>query len=315
MSSTIKTVGLIGAGAVGAYVIWGFREAPGTDFYLIAEGDRAARLRSQGLTINGEKYTPQICSPEEVHSAAEASGAPSLLFITVKGTAFPDVLDPIRRSAAPETIIMSLMNGIDREEKIGTVTDPAQIVHALIRIASRRAGSSVDFDPVTTPGIFFGEPGHTEKSERILMIEELFSRTALQGHFMEDILTDMWVKYCSNVAVNLPQAALGVGNGAYVDSAHVNWMRTALETEVIRVAAAYGIRLQPQGPDNGYKKSARFSTLQDLDAGRRTETDRFLCTLREKAKAAGIEVPAAEYTWHLLKALEEKNEGLFDYKD
>ena len=313
MNQTFRTVGLIGAGAVGAYVIWGFRDAAETDFYLIAEGERADRLRGQGLFINKEHFTPPVCSPEEFRAAADASGGADLILVAVKGTALPGTLDLIRRSTGPQTVVMSLMNGIDSEEQIGTVIDPAQILYALIRIASHRNGSSVAFDPETTPGIFYGEPGHTEKTERVRMVEELFSRTALHYHFKEDILTDMWIKYCSNISVNLPQAVLGVGNGAYEDSRHVDWMRTALEAEVIRVAAAYGIRLEPLGILAGYKKSARFSTLQDLDAGRRTEADMFLGVLMAKAKAAGIEVPAAEYTWHLIKALEEKNEGLFDY--
>lgn len=313
MKQTIRTVGLIGAGAVGAYIIWGFRSVPATDFYLVADGERAARLRSQGLCINNETFTPPVCSPEEFRAFAGASGRPDLLLVAVKGTALPDVLDLIRRSTGPDTIVMSLMNGIDSEEQIGTVINPSQIVWSLIRIASHRIGSSVTFDPETTPGIFYGEPGHREKTERVQMIEELFSRTHLHHHFKEDILTDMWVKYCSNVSVNLPQAILGVGNGAYEDSRHADWMRITLEREVIRVAAAYGIHLEPQGTLAGYKKSARFSTLQDLDAGRRTEADMFLGVLMQKAKAAGIDVPAAEYTWHLIKALEEKNEGLFDY--
>ena len=55
---------------------------------------------------------------------------------------------------------------------------------------------------------------------------------------------------------------------------------------------------------------ARFSTLQDLDAGRRTEIEMFAGILMKKAAEAGIEVPYVTYTYHAIRALEEKNEGL-----
>lgn len=313
MGKTIQTIGLIGAGAVGSYVIWGTEGASGIDFRLIAEGRRAERLRNPGLVINGKTYTPPVCTPEEYRAAA--GSGPDLLLIAVKGSALPDALDLIRRAAGSSTIVMSLLNGIDSEEIIGSVIDPSLLVYSLIRIASRRIGASVVFDPDATLGIYYGEPGHREKTERVRMIEECFSRTRLRGHFMEDIVTDMWVKFCSNIENNLPQAILGVGYGACMDSVHVDWLRRTLEQEVIRVAASCGIHLEPQGILQGYRKSARFSTLQDLDAGRTTEVDMFLGTLMDKAKAAGIEVPAAACTWHLIKALEEKNSGLFAYSE
>lgn len=60
--------------------------------------------------------------------------------------------------------------------------------------------------------------------------------------------------------------------------------------------------------------SARYSTLQDLDAKRHTEIDMFSGVLMRMGKELGIPTPYNEYTYHMIKALEEKNDGLFDYK-
>ena len=54
---------------------------------------------------------------------------------------------------------------------------------------------------------------------------------------------------------------------------------------------------------------ARYSTLQDIDAGRHTEIDMFSGALMRMARA-GIPTPYNEYTYHMIKALEEKNDGL-----
>ena len=80
------------------------------------------------------------------------------------------------------------------------------------------------------------------------------------------------------------------------------------------MAAKKGVRL----PErlllfHGTVKEARFSTLQDLDAGRHTEIDMFSGALIRMGKELGIPTPYNEYTYHMIKALEEKNDGRFNY--
>lgn len=91
---------------------------------------------------------------------------------------------------------------------------------------------------------------------------------------------------------NLPQAILNVGYEAYVDSEHVRFIHDRLFDETICVAAAYGIKVVYDENRHGrVRPEARFSTLQDIDAGRRTEIDMFAGVLMKKAAEAGIEVP------------------------
>ena len=59
--------------------------------------------------------------------------------------------------------------------------------------------------------------------------------------------------------------------------------------------------------------TARYSTLQDIDAGRHTEKDMFSGAMMRMGKELGIDTPYNEYTYHIIKALEEKNDGMFDY--
>lgn len=61
----IKSVALLGAGAVGSYIIWGLSKLPDIRFGIIAEGSRAARLRDEGCSINNVTYHPQVLSPQE----------------------------------------------------------------------------------------------------------------------------------------------------------------------------------------------------------------------------------------------------------
>jgi 2-dehydropantoate 2-reductase len=312
----IRSVAVLGAGAVGAYILYGLSQTKDVDFCVVADGARKERLERDGILID-DKKSVQTLRPA-IRTPQEARGV-DLLLVAVKYTALDGALEDIRTIAAPGTIVLSLLNGIDSEEKIGTVIDPSQIVYSLMRVSSERrtredGRSVVTFDPAIKWGIYLGEKGTPVKTERIRAIEELFEGTDCSVYFVEDIVQDQWAKYASNVCYNLPQAVLNLPFGAYLDSDHVDFLKQKLFDEVYQVGAALGIEvLAPASAWNSCAKTARFSTLQDLDAGRHTEIDMFAGVLMEKARQVGVSVPYTEYTYHAIKALEEKNDGKFEY--
>ena len=310
----IQSVAVLGAGAVGSYFVYGLTDKKGIDFCVVAGGARKERLIRDGIAIDDKKQTrvfrPAIKTPEEARGV-------DLLLVAVKYTALDAALEDIRTIVTPNTVVLSLLNGIDSEEKIAQVIDPSQIVYSLMRVSSerRKRGDGrdvVSFDPTINWGVYLGEKGTPVKSERIAAIEELLSDTPCGAFFVEDIIQDQWAKYASNICYNLPQAVLNLPFGAYFDSEHVAFLRDRLFDEVYRVGAALGIEvLEPILGWNSCSRDARFSTLQDLDAGRHTEIDMFTGVLMKKAAEVGIDVPYAEYTHHAIKAIEEKNDGKF----
>ena len=94
-------------------------------------------------------------------------------------------------------------------------------------------------------------------------------------------------------------------------------IKEGLRRELEAIAAAKGIDMSKcparSGRGSAVPPSVRYSTLQDLDAGRHTEIDMFSGALMAMGKELGIPTPYNEYTYHIIKALEEKNDGLFDY--
>ena len=66
------------------------------------------------------------------------------------------------------------------------------------------------------------------------------------------------------------------------------------------------------GRGSAVKASARYSTLQDIDSGH-TEIDMFSGAMMRMGKNQ-IPTPYNEYTYHMIKALEEKNDGVFEYQ-
>lgn len=62
----IQSVAVLGAGAVGSYVIWGLSERKDIKLGVIAEGERAERLK-KGCKINDVTYHPEVWTPQEAH--------------------------------------------------------------------------------------------------------------------------------------------------------------------------------------------------------------------------------------------------------
>ena len=302
----IQNVALVGAGAVGGYFIWGLDGKKDINFSVIAKGERKKRLE-EGLVINGEKYNPQVLTPEE-------AGVVDLIMIACKQDALAEIAEDIKPMVGADTMVMSLLNGVSSEEIIGKAIGMEHMLYSIMRIASMRDGNSINFYPEITKGLFVGEKGCSERTERILAIEELFKGSGVRCNFVCDIINEMWVKYAGNVSQNLPQAILGVGYGAYSDSKHVEFIANSLWKEVAKVAAVKGVNIPSELVlFGGSMPHARFSTLQDLDAGRRTEIEIFAGDMIRMGEEYGIEVPYCECVYHMIRALEEKNEGMFKY--
>lgn len=305
----IKTVAVLGAGAVGSYIIWGLADRKDVTTGVIAEGERAERLK-KGCTINHVTYHPQVWTPKEAHGA-------DLLIVSLKYGALPSAMESIREVVGENTIVMSLMNGVDSEELIEKETGSKNVLYSLIKVASHHEADGCCFDPETTIGIVFGEKKALFDSENVLAVEELFSGTDIHFRRTEYIREEIWSKFRLNVCNNLPQAILGAGVGCYRDSVHMQAISDGLRQELEAIAEAKGIDInkadKSSSRGSAVPPSARYSTLQDLDAKRHTEIDMFSGTLMKMGRELGIPTPYNEYTYHMIKALEEKNDGLFDY--
>ena len=240
----IKTVAVLGAGAVGSYVIWGLSRRKDIRLGVLAEGKRAEKLIS---------------------------------------------------------------------DEIGA----SHVIYSVIKVASHKEENGYCFNPETTIGIIFGEPCAPYDSERVQAIEALFADTGLHYRSTEYIREEMWSKFRLNVCNNLPQAILGAGVGCYQDSVHMKAISDGLRRELEAIASAKGIDISKAAASSGHGSavppSARYSTLQDLDAGRHTEIDMFSGALMRMGKELGIPTPYNEFAYHIIKAMEEKNDGKFDY--
>lgn len=302
----IKRVALIGAGAVGAYFIYGFCDLEGLDFCVVAEGKRAERLKNDGININDKVYFPTVKSPDEANGV-------DVLLVCTKYDGLHSALDMIEKVVGENTNVISLLNGIDSEEIIGERIGMEHMMYSVMRISSERRDGKITFPVEKTFGVTIGEKSAPSNSDRVVSFTALMEKAGLRCKILEDIVGDMWAKYSMNMIYNIPQAILNVGFGAYFESEYVGKIRDKMFEEVSLIAKEEGVELGEQGDWRALcMPNARFSTLQDIDAHRHTEIEMLAGVLIKLAKKHGKEVPFAEFAYLAIKSLEEKNDGRFD---
>ena len=96
----IKKVALIGAGAIGSYLIWGLSRLADLSFTVIADGQRGERLRrKKDLSSNGEPFR---------HGTRSGRNGPCrLIFVTVKYGALSAILPAVTALTDSRTMIIS----------------------------------------------------------------------------------------------------------------------------------------------------------------------------------------------------------------
>ena len=295
----IQKIALIGAGAIGAYFIDCLDEKKDIELNVIAEGKRKERLIQEGIYVNDHHYDLNV-------KEAKECGCVDLILVATKYSGIQEARDLLPLLIKEDTLVLSLLNGVDSEEILAKKIGREHIVDSLMRISSQRVGQSIHYTLGPSYGLFYG----SEDQNKIDRLNEFFSTTKIQYHPIENIRVDMWTKYASNIANNLPQAILQIPGVLYTNE-HGLFMVSHLWEEVRQVALAKGIEIAKEPIIfNGLK--AKYSTLQDIEAKRHTEVDMFLGVLILMAKEYSIPVPYSEYTYHLIKALELKNDGYFD---
>ena len=305
-----KKIAILGAGAVGSYIMWGLSQKEDIDFCVIAEGERKSRFEKEGFLINGKQYFPKVKTPKE------AKGA-DLIIVAVKYNALKNALSDIKEIVTDDTVVMSLMNGVDSEEIIAGAIGENHMIYSVIKVASERIKNEIRFNPETTIGIIYGEKDGNISS-RIKELDNLFEGTGLHYRKSSEIMSEIWSKFRLNVPNNQVQAMIGCGVGAYRDSEHVAFLQHAVIDEIDAIAKAKGIDFGKADRSSSFGSKvmdrARYSTLQDLDAKRHTEVEMFSGTVVRLGKELNIPTPYNEFVYHMIKALEEKNDGLFDYE-
>lgn len=301
----IQSTALIGLGAMGAFFAPRLWKTLGTEnFCVIAEGKRKEKLQNTGVTINGENYRFPVRTPLE--------GTPvDFIIMSVKDTGLDQAIRDIAEFVGEHTQILCVMNGVESEEKLASVYGWEHVLYSYMRISIVMKDLRADFNP-DGGTVHFGEKENRVYSERVEQIRTLFETCGVPYKIDENMLEGLWFKYACNVGENLTCALLGIPFGAYRTNSYANQLRTAAMQEVCKIAEAKGIQIPKGRLEKQNEVLCRIppenkpSTLQDLEAGKKTEIEMFAGSMVRMGEELHIPTPVCWVFLQGIRALEEK---------
>lgn len=307
MKPVLETVAVIGAGAVGAaYGSLIHRVRPGR-VCLIADGERGARLQRDGVVVNGVPYLFPVVAPQEARPT-------DLVVVAVKHYDLDEAIAYIRGVVGEETTIISVLNGIDSEERIAAVYGWNRVLYSLnLGIDALRLGNRIDFQ--NQGRLFFGEAKNPAGGgERLLPLRQLCEEAGIVYEVPTDMIRTLWFKFMVNVGVNQVSAVLRASYGEFQKTGRARELMNATMSEVIRLANTLGIDLGEGDMAAwhdvlvGLNPRGKTSMLQDVEAGRRTEVEMLAGTVIQLGRRHKVPTPLNEWLYGEIRAI-ERTEG------
>ena len=286
----IRTTAVYGLGALGMLFGSGLQKTYGPEnVKFVMDSPRYARHKNDRYTINDEPFAFSL------QDAADVDSPSDLVIVAVKGPSLEAVVDQIAPSVGPDTIIISLMNGITSEDILAKKYGRSRILDCIaIGMDAMREGTHLHYTKCGK--IQFGSRDGSQVEETAAL-EKYLAAAGIPYEVRSDIRRAMWRKYLLNVGVNQACTVYETDYGHVTSPGPIcEEMKEAMR-EVIRIASAEGITLTEEDIHNAIelektlKPDGYPSMRQDALAGRQTEVDLFAGTVIAMGKKYGVPTP------------------------
>ncbi len=299
----IKTIAIVGAGAMGAAYAKMFADAHLFEVSFVARGERHRCLADGSLKVNGRSYRFPAIHPDRVTKPAD------LVIVALKHHHLAGALGDIAAVVGRDTVVLSVMNGLESEATIGAVCGEDKMVYAIaVGIDAVREDDAFVFG---SPGkIIFGANPHGTGTQPVARLREALERAAIPHEVPEDIMRVMWWKFMINVGVNQASAVLGAPYGVFQSSPAARELMVDLMQEVIAVARKTGVDLSVADIDDWLEilttlsPAGKTSMLQDIEAGRKTEVELFAGQVVARGAQYNISTPVNATILKIIKVIE-----------
>ena len=299
---------IFGTGGVGGF--FGGRLArAGEDVTFIARGEHLRAIKADGLKVDSTAGD-FVISPAKATDDVSDVGETDLVILGVKAWQVPEAARAIKPIVGPNTTVLPLQNGVEAVSQLVDELGSANVIGGLCRIVSFVVGPGHIRHAGFTPSIIIGELDNL-RTDRIIRIEELFTRAGLEITIAQDIQVALWTKFLFIASFS------GVGAMANAPAGVIRsdpkWRTQIINAmeEIYTLAHARGINLPPDSIDtvmravDALPEDATSSMQRDIAAGKPSELDSQNGAVVRMAHETGIEVPTHTLIYETLKPQEE----------
>mgnify|MGYP000879322902 FL=1 len=302
----MKQIMMVGAGSVGGF--FGAHLAknnPNVSFLLRPSTLEA--VKRNGLTIKSAKgnftvHPPAASDPRQL-------ATPDLIILAVKAYDLDEVMTQLEPVLTERTVILTLQNGIDTEDRIISRLHRDCVVGGVAFIYSKIVEPGV-IEHYKRGGVAIGElMGH--KSERVSQITDIFKQAGISCQLSEDIRKSKWEKMCWNCVFNPLTVVIDDKVAKALDHPEMAGVIRQIVGEVAAVSAAVKVPLAPDMAEKVVKwtqelRDIHTSMYDDWKAKRPTEIDYLNGYIVRVGRELGIPTPVNEALTAMVKTITEK---------
>lgn len=299
----IRKIAILGAGALGAAYASQFFNMDPQSVSFVAQGERYARLKADGVEVNDRHYQIPVVSPDQPTVPAD------LAIVALKHHHLQEALPELKSQIGDHTLIISVMNGLDSEQAISDLYGHDKVLYAVsIGIDAVREGNRTEYS--NTGKILFGEAENTVLTDRVKRVQALLDRAGILYETPPDMIRTLWRKFMINVGINQASAVLRAPYGVFQQSPNAGAVMMSAMQEVLALAKAANVNLGERDLTDWrailatLSPQGKTSMLQDIEGGRKTEVEMFAGKVIELGQTYDIPTPVNQTLLHIIKALE-----------
>ncbi len=286
-------VSLIGLGALGIlYADFLVRRPDLCSLTVIADRERQARCAEDGVFCNGRRLELSFMAPDETPEAPA-----DLMIVAVKGTGLARAMEDMSRHVGPDTVVVSLLNGITSETILEERFPDAKVLRCVAQgMDALREGRRVAC--ASTGWLILGAPrGRADLAAPLERTLAFLEAAGVPSRRDDNIERRLYAKWMLNVGVNQTVTVFEGTYGTLQRPGRARDVCLRAMREAIAVADAEGVPLGEADLDeyvrlmDGLNPDSMPSMRQDALAGRPTEAALFSGALLEKAARLGVDAP------------------------
>ncbi|MFA6940829.1 MAG: ketopantoate reductase family protein [Clostridiaceae bacterium] len=301
----IKKVSLIGLGGIGASFGAKIHKFDSSMLRIAADSKRIEKYKNNGIYINNERVDFNYFTPDTNIEKAD------LLIIATKYQGLKDAIEESKNHVKDDTIIMSLLNGIESEDIIHKYYPNNKVLYSFV-VGSDIVREKVRITYENLGNITFGDKNNEFLSKQAALVKDLFDKSGVPYNIPINMEKAMWCKFMFNVGINQSSAVLEAPYGVFKEIPESREVMKALMNEVVQISVKAGVNLSSEDMDLFLNKtlpslSARGKTsmLQDIEAGRKTEVEMFAKTVVNMGIKYNIPTPVNQVFYNMIRTKEQ----------
>lgn len=297
-------IAVMGSGGLGG--LYGGRLAhAGYDVSFIARGAHLAAMREHGLLIDNAPHATIHVPRVRATDDPAAVGVVDLVLIAVKLWDTESAVAAIRPMVGPQTVVMSLQNGVMKDDTLRRAFGEAAVMGGVAYVATQIARPGVIRQTGSMQRFIFGEYDG-RRSARAEQLLEALGRAGIQAEISDDIRRTLWEKYVFLVGLSGTTATMRSTIGPIRANPRSRAFLHELLEETVAVGRAHGVRLPERYADerlaflDTVPPEMTSSMHHDLEHGNRLEVAWLSGGVVQLGEAVRVPTPANRAVWDIL---------------